>query len=410
MGAKTTLRRRLVLAFVLFAVVIGAGFAGLVYVIVEAMESELIDMHLARIAAGHIAGASVGSESFTGVIVAVGSQIPKELDKLAAGHHEIELGGREVHVLMGTQDGERYAIIDDTTEFESIEHLAFISLCIAFVAGVLLAFAIARAVASRIIAPLTALAESVQRDDLKGQPQLLSAADEIGVLARSFDERATLLSDVLRRERFFTADVSHELRTPLTVMLGAAELLSRRLSSQADLHAAAERIRRTANTTSVRVSALLQLARSPETMERTNFSLKNLVDQEIERCRPLLDGKPVALTLESPDDVWVCAARDLAAIAVGNLLRNACYFTERGAVHIVLGSDGMSIEDSGPGVPPDVRDRLFEPFVRTQAAPAAGSGLGLSIVKRVAEHLGWTIGFEDAPRGGSRFTLTFGPQ
>ena len=123
--------------------------------------------------------------------------------------------------------------------------------------------------------------------------------------------RATQLRDVLSRERLFTADVSHELRTPLTVILGAAELLNSRLVSQADLAAAAERIRRTASETSVRVSALLQLARSPDTIESTLFSFRDLVEQEIDRCRPLLDGKPVELTLSevtAPDEDNVLAA------------------------------------------------------------------------------------------------------
>ncbi len=278
---------------------------------------------------------------------------------------------------------------------------------IAFFSGVLLALAIARASANRIIAPLTTLAEAVQRDDLTIHPGLFAAADEIGVLARAFEARTTQLANVLMRERFFTADVSHELRTPLTVILGAAELLAARLAEYPDLWAAAERIRRTSAETSVRVSALLQLARAPESIQSSVLALRGLVEQEIERCRPLLDGKPVALEFESPDDVWVHAAPDLAAIAVSNLLRNACHFTQRGSVRVALGPDALVIEDTGPGVPHEVRRRLFEPFVRGSDNSYTGSGLGLSIVKRVAEHLGWTIRLDDAPHGGSRFTLKF---
>lgn len=212
----------------------------------------------------------------------------------------------------------------------------------------------------------------------------------------------------MTRERLFTADVSHELRTPLSVILGAAEVLTARLDDRPELHAAAERIRRTAAETSVRVSALLQLARAPEKIECAALELRGLVEQEIEHCRPMLEGKSVALKFEAPDEVWVHAAPDLAAIAVGNLLRNACRFTEQGSVCVALRTDALTIEDTGPGVPQAVRARLFEPFVRGSDASSTGSGLGLSIVKRVAQHLGWAVRLDDVSRGGSRFTPTFG--
>ena len=204
--------------------------------------------------------------------------------------------------------------------------------------------------------------------------------------------------------------MSHELRTPLTVILGAAELLTTRLADNPELCAMAERIRRTSALTSMRVSALLQLARSPAKIECGSLALRALVELEIERCRPLLDGKPVALTFDSPDEIWVQAAPDLAAIAVGNLLRNACHFTERGSVRVALATDTLVIEDTGPGVPQAVRGRLFEPFVKGSDESSTGWGLGLSIVKRVTDHLGWAIRLDDAYHGGSRFTVTFSKQ
>jgi signal transduction histidine kinase len=133
------------------------------------------------------------------------------------------------------------------------------------------------------------------------------------------------------------------------------------------------------------------------------------VAQEIERCRPLVEGKPVEITFELQHDVCVRAHHDLVAIAIGNLLRNACYFTQRGCVCVMLESNGLVVADTGPGVPEPVRSRLFEPFVQGHDALSIGSGLGLSIVKRVAEHLGWSIRLDDVAPMGSRFTLMFGP-
>jgi signal transduction histidine kinase len=319
----------------------------------------------------------------------------------------VEHNDRVLKALIVETGTSRYAVVEDVTEFEHVEHMAFVSLWIAFFSGVLLSVVIARATANRTIAPLTSLTERVQRDDLSAHPQLLNAADEIGILARAFDSRRAQLEDVLLRERYFTADVSHELRTPLTVILGAAELLASRLGPSHELHAAAERIHRTASETAIRLSALMQLARAPANHASGPLALRELVRQELERCRPLLQGKPVKLSFQAPEEVWVNAAPDLTAIAVSNLLRNACHFTQSGSVSAELRRDRLVVEDTGPGIPAALRPRLFEAFVRGTDDGTAGSGLGLSIVRRVTEHLGWTIALEDAPSGGARFILLF---
>lgn len=410
MRPENTLRRRLITAFVLLAIIVGGVFGSAAYIIIEAVEYELIDVRLSRAADRLIHGNRGAADPvLTELRVVAGAEMPEAMRKLEPGLQEFELDGRVLRVLIVEKAGERDAVIDDISDFEHLENTAFAGLWVAFFAGVLLALAIARASVSRIIAPLTALAETVKHDDLEAHPELLAASDEIGVLARALDARTLQLRDFLTRERLFTADVSHELRTPLTVVLGAAELLNARLADDPELHAVAERIRRTSADTAVRVSALLQLARSPEKIERGPVAMRVLVEQEIEHCRPLLDCKRVELVLDSPNEVWVRASPDLVAIAVGNLLRNACRFTERGSVRVALASEALIVEDTGPGVPPAVRSRLFERFVRGSDESSTGSGLGLSIVKRVAEHLGWAIRLDDGPDGGSRFTLIFAP-
>jgi signal transduction histidine kinase len=409
MQSENTLRRRLITANLLLAIVIGGVFAAAAYVIIETLEYELIDVRLSRAADRLVESGrgGVGVPASGDLHFAVDKQIPAALDGLEPGRHERKLDGRTLHVLIVGQGAQRYAVIDDVTEFERLEFIAFTGLAVAFFAGVLLALAIARASASRVIAPLTDLAEAVQQDDLTAHPQFRSAPDEIGVLARAFEARTSRLKEALVRERLFTADVSHELRTPLTVVLGAAEVLSARLDGNAELQAVSERIRRTALEASTRVNALLQLAREPGHSDRRKLQLRALVSNEVERCRAMLEHKPVVLTFEAGDEVWVDAAADLAAIAVGNLLRNACHFTDKGSVRVVLAAGTLLIEDTGPGVSQALRERLFEPFARSEDGSSGGSGMGLSIVKRVAEHLGWSVRFDDAPHGGSRFTLSF---
>lgn len=123
------------------------------------MEYELIDVRLSR-AADQFLENTHGNASHVlagDLRIAEGAQIPEALRSLGAGSHELELEGRELHVLIVTRGGRRYAVIDDVTDFEHIEFIGFAGLWIAFFSGVLLALAIARASANRIIAPLTAL-------------------------------------------------------------------------------------------------------------------------------------------------------------------------------------------------------------------------------------------------------------
>ena len=412
MRPENTLRRRVLAACVALAVIVGGVFAAAAYIIIELIEHELIDVRLTR-AAEQFLELGPGSPSVVlpaDLRFAEGAQVPEELRDLKAGTHELELGGRALHVLIGRRGERPYAVIDDVTDFERIENIGFAGLWIAFFSGVLLALAIARASVNAIVAPLTALARTVQDDRLTAHSEFLGAGDEIGVLARAFEARTSELRASLTRERLFTADVSHELRTPLSVILGAAEVLIARLDERPELRTAAERVRRTAADTAVRVSALLQLARAPANVKRTRLPLRPLVEQEIEHCRPMLEGKPVALTFDAPDEVWVYGASDLAAIAVGNLLRNACHFTQRGSIKVTLRADSLTVADTGPGVPPGLRATLFEPFVKGPDEATAGSGLGLSIVKRVAHHLGWTVRLDDARGSGSSFTVTFEPR
>lgn len=408
MKREKTLRRRLIVAYVLSTVIIGGVFGVAAYVITKAAEYQLIDVRLTRAADRFAADRHVRSTDgrFGDLRILAGAEIPTELQRLAAGVHEIEHQDRVLRLLIVRDVRGAYAVIDDVSDFEQVERIAYTALWVAFFACVLVALAIARATANRVVAPLSVLAALVQRDELSERNALLKATDEIGILARALVTRNDELQQFLTRERLFTADVSHELRTPLTVILGAAEVLSSRLSAVPDLRDTAERIRRTAADSSTRVGALLQLARAPMQDAAGPVELRALVQAEIGRCAPLLQDKPVTCTFDAGQEVWVRAAPELPAIAVSNVLRNACRFTEQGSITVVLTDGTLVIEDTGPGIHGAARQRLFRPFAAGEDG-SAGIGLGLSIVKRVAEHLGWTVAFEEAAHGGSRFVFSF---
>jgi len=125
----------------------------------------------------------------------------------------------------------------------------------------------------------------------------------------------------------------------------------------------------------------------------------------VERCRPLLLGKPLTLQFVAVENVSIQAIPELVTIALSNLIRNACQYTELGSINVRLERSQIIMEDSGAGLPEVVRARLFDRFVRGSESYSSSSGLGLSIVKRVTEHLAWTVSHDVSAYGGSRFRL-----
>ena len=393
----------------MLAVVLCTCFGGIAYLTVKAIEDKLINARLVAAADRLIENHLVGLES--GVpgepVVLRGAALPPPLRELAGGVHEIDLGGRALHVLIRDQGDDRFAIVDDESEYERIEGDIWIALAGGLLGCVLLAVVLGWVTASRVIAPVIALSKAVDENRLGPHTPSLDASDEVGALARAFADRSNEMERFLLREQLFTGDVSHELRTPLTVILGAAEVLQARLHDRPDLLPAVERIRRTAADTGERVGALLLLSRSPESVDALLLDLAPVVENEMERCRPLLQGKRVSMRLDVLEPTRVFGRAELAAIVIGNLIRNACQFTEEGEVSLVLDRRRLVIEDTGVGVPDTVKSQIFDRFVRAAPLNVPGTGLGLAIVRRVAEHLGWSVLLEARPAGGSRFVLVY---
>ncbi|MFC7288716.1 sensor histidine kinase [Herminiimonas glaciei] len=409
MKARLSLKNRIAGSFVLLAFVLCSFFTLAAYTAVELAESQLIDHNLDKLATNLIAQHinKITLELPPDISFYVDEDIPPAFRHLPVGIHEIETGDTEVHLVVRNIGEQRFVVVDDTSDFEDTELLIFISLGVGFVTSILLSIALGLTSAKRLVAPVTALAAAVERNDAPADLPSLDKENEIGILARAFAKRTDELQRFLADEKLFTGDVSHELRTPLTIMLGASELLKTKLADTPDELAVAERIRRVASEASERVGALLLLSQSPDMLGGSQLSLVHLIEREIERCQQLLADKPVELLFHAPQDVWVYARSELAGIAIGNLLRNACQYTDKGSVRVWLTADNLTIEDNGPGIPENVRTRLFDRFVRGHDNQHVGSGLGLAIVKRVVDHMGWDIRYETPADGGSRFIVTF---
>ncbi|WP_430372160.1 HAMP domain-containing sensor histidine kinase [Stenotrophomonas geniculata] len=324
---------------------------------------------------------------------------PVVLRQYGPGHHGEE-APNEWHLSVFNNGDQRYYLLQDAAHYGYLEHLinAFAALVISIC--VLGAFLIGRKVATHVIAPITRLADAVQ-DGQKPFPYQ-DARDEIGVLARAFARHSDELERFLHREQCFSGDASHELRTPLAIIGGAAETLACQLPADSHLVPSAERILRTTQEMQRQLTCLLLLSRAPSTVPRNKVALRPLIESCMERCQPWISGKPVIVALDARHDAVLHTNADLAHSVIWNLLRNACQYTERGEVRITLHDTALTFADTGPGLPSSIDPQQFQRFV--PGSPHSGEGLGLSIVQRIVEHLGWRMTVRSSQQG-CRFSL-----
>ena len=406
---KRSFRNRITVAFALLAMAVCIFFAIAVVVTFQTIEHHLFGKRLMAevewIATRPNNGSNIELPPTRHFYV--DKKIPEKWQSLAHGYYDIEDGNANNHVAVLELQGHRFVLVSDESDFEHLESLLYIALIVGGITGTAVAVWLGRLTAGRIISPLTRLADAITSDVDENKLPGLNDSDEIGALARAFSEKSEELREYLQRERLFTGDVSHELRTPLTVILGAAEVIQYHSSGQPTLAAAAERIQRATKEMTDRVQAFLMLSRGPGQIDLHPLALLPLVKDEIERCRSILAGKDVRCILENVEDTTVLARPELAAMAIGNLVRNACQYTEQGFVRIALYPQHLVVEDTGPGLPLEIQTHLFERFITRHNVSISGSGLGLAIVKRISDHLDWRIRWEQRAEGGSRFILTF---
>jgi two-component system sensor histidine kinase MprB len=266
------------------------------------------------------------------------------------------------------------------------------------------------AVISRVVlAPvrrLGATVNEVARTRDLSRRVAMTGHDEMARLAASFDSMLTALEVSLRQQRQLVADASHELRTPLTSLRTNLELLARGQPTDAaerqqvlvELVSQMERL-------STLVGDLIDLARDEEaTLPITDIRLDEVVADAILDVR----GRYPRVRFDAVlDAVTVRGVRPRIARAVTNLLDNAGKWSPAGGVVEVSVHGGeVSVRDHGPGVAPADAPRVFDRFWRaSNARSLPGSGLGLSIVKDVAESHGGSVVLEHASGGGARFRL-----
>jgi signal transduction histidine kinase len=254
---------------------------------------------------------------------------------------------------------------------------------------------------SRPVARLAQAAARLGRGDLDA-PIPIETRDEIGVLAQTLDETRAALRARDERLQMMLAGIAHEVRNPLGGLELYAGLLRDALGGQPERLEEVARIEREVGHLKAVVNEFLAFARRPAPRLEA-VALRPLLD-EIRELTSAPGG--AAVTVDVADGLAVRADAVQLRRALLNLARNAVAAARAGQVRLGATADGdqvrIEVRDDGPGVPPDLREKIFAPFFTTREK---GTGLGLAFVREIVRDHGGEVGVADAPGGGSVFSF-----
>ncbi|SFK55032.1 sensor histidine kinase [Lysobacter sp. cf310] len=344
-------------------------------------------------------------------------RIPAELRGLPPGvHDDMLVDGIEHVALVRDIDGRRITLSLDISDLETREFDMALTIAGAAITTLLLLSLLIALGVNRLMRPLSTLAERIARlrPDQSGQridvPHAASA--ELVVIADSLNDYLQRNERFVERERAFIDSASHELRTPIAVIVGATELALDQPDLPAPVRHQLGRIRRTSQDVERLISLLLALAKDPARLASAGdrVALDQLLPEIVEDHRQLTRDKDLRLTLAPLPASAIVAPLPIVQAAIGNLLRNAIEHSDRGEIVIRLQAPAtVTIDDPGHGMTPEEISAIYARIARG-GGDRDGGGIGLDLISRLCEHLGWTLSFESDVGRGTRTTLVLSGQ
>lgn len=416
-----SLRLRVAMGFALLCVLVSLALAGWVYFGSRDLEERLIDEALAAELEDYRTRLARNPQSLPPLTATVRGYLqtkghpqealPDALSGLELGYHSLDVEGVSYRVSVVRIDQGRLYMLHSRAQVELREQRLMLWVLFGSLAIVLLSAAGGWWLAGLAIAPVVELARRVrerstadlERPFTRGMP-----ADEVGELAQVFEQHLKRMSAFVERERAFSADASHELRTPLAVMQGGIEILQADTATTARFNPLMNRMARALRGMTDLTTTLLMLARERpgELPPAAECQVAEVLREIIEQHQGLLQHKPVELRLALEAQPALAIERPLLSIALGNLVRNAFAYTERGWVEIRLLDTEVLVTDSGPGIAAEDIACLFEHCGQSRRI-TRGAGIGLPLVKRIADRQGWRVSVTSQQGQGAAFRLVF---
>jgi heavy metal sensor kinase len=357
---------------------------------------------------------------------------PSSLE-LEPGFHQRSLelsdGTRVLMVSRVHSIGSRQMVLRIAYGMSSVEHRV-IELVAILLAALPLALTAAAyggyRVVGRALVPLQKMAlraQEITASRLNERLPIENAEDELGSLAKVFNQLLERLQESFEQLRRFTSDVSHELRTPLSAIRCVGEAGLRQAKTLRDFQEIVGSMLEEVNRLTQMTDTLLTISRVDAgqlQMQFSEFSIADLIHEAVSLIGVLAEEKNQTLDVTILEDMAVRADRMFLHQAIVNLLHNAVkYSPQGGSVHIsvsrksstsIRGKDDALLEfiDSGPGIPEEDRLKIFNRFHRVdknRSSASGGVGLGLAITKWAVEANGGKVGLAEGTAAGSRFFI-----
>lgn len=319
---------------------------------------------------------------------------PKDLPD---GLHTIEIGGDTFRVLMATNtSADRLAVAQSSAFRDEIARDAAIRTVMPLLILVPVLMLMVGDLIRKMFRPITELSLDI---DHRNEQDLRAIEDnnlpsEVRPFAVAINRLLARVGRSMATQRRFIADAAHELRSPLTALSLQAERLAKTdmpVDARARLSVLQQGIERGRNL----LEQLLALAKaqSAEALSKSPVSVQSVYKDVLEELLPLAQSKQIDIGVEGTQDIEMWVDKLALRTLIKNLVENAIRYTPQGgqvdlSVEVTSQNALLNIRDTGPGIPPSERERVFDPFYRTLGSEQAGSGLGLSIVKTIADSMG----------------------
>lgn len=268
----------------------------------------------------------------------------------------------------------------------------------------------------KALAPLHQLSVQIQNrtaQDLAQPLPVPNSGDEVMELARSFNEMSKRLNRTFVMQRSFSQNAAHEFRTPLAVLKTRAGLFRKKedFAPQA-IGQFLSIVECEVNRLSGMVDSLLKLTNLEQVPRADRIALQELLCQIAGELSPLAGSKGSVILVDTVPGT-ITGSRELLRRALFNLVENAVkYGPKGGQIQLCAKLDGadtiITVADQGPLIPPELWERIFEPFFRVDTARSrdlGGAGLGLALVRAIAEVHGGSVWVEENQAGGNQFVL-----
>lgn len=355
--------------------------------------------------------------NLTGYLKPSSDNIPNNFKTLDSGLHKITNSNSDFYIIhVSEKDGKKLYLEFDGQQVSELALFFGIFPLAAFLIIIYLSGWISYRFLSQAVSPIVKLAKTLENLDPQSEEfsdKLKNALSdnvdqEVAILTKSLSDLSERIEAFVIRERNFTRDASHELRSPITVIKIATDFLLEDETLKESQRKPIQRIKNNAADMEELIEALLILARESENnLSFEPVCINDVIAEEIERNRIILEDKPVKISFEEKLKLFITSSDKVLSVLIGNLIRNAFSYTDKGEVNIKVDRTELIIEDSGIGMQEQDVEKMFKPFQRGENKLRGGYGVGLTIVKMLSDRFHWEIEVESQLGKGTKVIVSF---